>query len=80
MDFGVYVGATEVVCGDSFGLRSSLPPSIADIDIPGRWLLVRSRTPANGEAVGGPLGADPSCDEEFGAVCGDDGGGIFRVG
>lgn len=49
-------------CGDVF---SSAPlPRIDDIDIPplGRWedeRLARSRMPANGDAVGGPRGADP---------------------
>jgi hypothetical protein len=48
-------------------LRSSLLPSIDDIDMPPPGLFdendVRSRTPAKGEAVGGPRGAEPGSDE-----------------
>lgn len=80
IDFGVDIGATIELCGEPFGLRSSPPPRIADIDIPGRWLLARSRTPANGDAVGGPRGADPRCDDEVGAFWGEEGGGMFLVG
>lgn len=65
IDLDVEEGPIAGPCGDPGGLRSSPPPSIADIDIPGRWwLLARSRMPANGDAVGGPRGADVKCAEE----------------
>lgn len=49
--------------------------------MPGRCPEVMSRTPAKGEVVGGPRGAEVICGaEEEGAFCGGDGGGIFRVG
>lgn len=62
MVFGV--DALMVVAfGELCGLRSSPPPSIDDIDIPpvGRCdeSDARSRTPAKGDAVGGPRGAEP---------------------
>lgn len=62
-------------CGELGGLRSSLEPSIDDIEMPpdGRdEYEARSRAPAKGEAVGGPRGAPP------GGSWGGEGGGIWR--
>ena len=62
IDCSVGDGATVKLCGDLLGRRSSLPPSMDDIDMPapGRWdaKLARSRIPAKGEVIGGPRGAD----------------------
>lgn len=61
MEDGVADGPMAEERGDSGGLRSSLP-SIEEIDMPGfgRWVakLAKSRTPANGDVVGGPRGAE----------------------
>ena len=62
MDFGV-----DAAAGGAFGelcsFRSSFPPRMEDMDIPpdGRYDEndARSRAPANGDAVGGPRGAEP---------------------
>jgi len=44
--------------------------------------LARSRTPANGDVVGGPYGADVRwlMAVEGGGICGGDGGGMLRAG
>lgn len=36
IEFGVEDGGTAELCGEPMGLRSSLPPRMADIDMPGR--------------------------------------------
>ena len=68
--------------GEPCDFLSSLPPSIDDIDIPpdGRFdeYDARSRTPANGDAVGGPRGADPGSEGALDDTCGGDGGGMCR--
>jgi len=42
----------------------------------------RSRTPENGEVMGGPRGAEARWEvaAEGGGICGGDGGGMLRVG
>ena len=81
MDLGGEAAACET-CGELCDLRSSLLPRIDDIDIPPPGRLdekdARSRAPANGEAVGGPRGAEPGSDEALEGICGGDGGGIWR--
>jgi hypothetical protein len=74
---GVAVGS---VFGELCGFLSSLPPKMDDIDMPpgGRpdEKEARSRAPANGDAVGGPRGAEPGRAEALEARCGGDGGGM----
>lgn len=69
---GIELGV-DVTAGGAFGelcnLRSSIPPKMEEMDIPpdGRCdeKDARSRSPANGDAVGGPRGADPGRDERL---------------
>lgn len=57
--FGVAEGPMVDECGELVGLRSSLPPSMDEMDMPAVGLCVaKSRTPAKGDVVGGPRGAD----------------------
>ena len=71
--------------GDPTDFASSLPPPKIDemcMLAPGRCGAKpgRSRTPAKGEAVGGPRGAEERCAEALGgAIWGGDGGGMLRV-
>ena len=71
--------------GELLILLSLPPPSIEVIvmPLPGRCGAKpgRSRTPANGDAIGGPRGADARCAEAVGGgICGGEGGGMLRVG
>lgn len=73
-------GAATELCGDAFAVRSSVPPSMDNIDIPVPGLcdakLGRSRTPMNGDVAGGPRRGAPCREEEAGGgICGGDGGG-----
>ena len=61
MDLAVELG------GEPCALRSSLPPSIEEMDMPpaGRFeeYDVRSRAPVKGDAVGGARGAEAGSDD-----------------
>jgi len=74
-----------ILRGELLMFRSFAPPSIEVIamPLPGRCGAKpgRSRTPAKGEAIGGPRGADARCAEAAGGgICGGEGGGMLRVG
>ncbi len=83
IDLGVPVGSGGKL-GDVCGFLSSPPPRMDDIDMPpdGRCDAkdARSRTPAKGDAVGGPRGAEPGSDDALEGRWGGEGGGICRDG
>lgn len=68
--------------GELCGWLLSPPPSMDEIDMlpEGRCdeSEARSRTPAKGDVVGGPRGADPGSDDALEGGWGGEGGGICR--
>lgn len=69
IDLVVEDGKAAELCGEPAGRLSSLLPNIDEIDMPAPdrcddAKLARSRTPANGDAVGGPRGPEPGSDDD----------------